>query len=113
MIGMGSKSKIPQGNEVDKVKKVTQDAEVPLRKNAGQQQHGRPPVLLGGELLGFEQGLVQLRWQDGLGQVSEELLHQPGNVAGQGGGQALLARIQLGLNQGETEHHRKWTATVF
>ena len=71
---------------MDEVKKVTQDAEVLLRQNARQQQHGRRPVLLFGELLGFEQGLVQLRWQDGLGQLSEELLHQAGNVAGQGAG---------------------------
>ena len=30
IIGIGSDSKIPQGNVVDEVKKVTQDAEVPL-----------------------------------------------------------------------------------
>jgi len=88
----------PQRDVVQEVEEVAQDAEVALRQHAGEHQHGGAAVLLRGELLGLQQGLVQLRRDDGLGQVPEELLHQAGHVAGQGGGQALLARVQLDLN---------------
>lgn len=45
---------------MEEVEKVAQDPEVSVGQHTGQQHGGGGPLLLSGQLLGLEKGLVQL-----------------------------------------------------
>lgn len=92
----------PLGHVLEKVKKVTQGSKVSVWQHTGQQHGGRRPLLLSGELLGLEEGLLQLCGQHRLWQLPEELLHQACYVTGKCVGQALLTRVQLRLDRQNT-----------
>lgn len=92
----------PLRHIVEEVKKVTQGCEVSVWQHAGQQHGGRGPFLLCRELLGLEEGLLQLCGERRLWQLSEELFHQTGYITRKRGGQALLTRIQFGLDEQNT-----------
>lgn len=83
---------------MEEVEKVAQSCDVSLRQHAGEQHGGRGALLLGEELPGLDEGLLQLRGQRRFRQLPEELLHQPSDVAGERGGQAVLASIHFGLD---------------
>lgn len=91
--------RLPGRHVLEEVKKVSEGGEVPVGQHAGQQHGGRGLLLLAGELLGLEKGLLQLRGQHGLRELPEELLDQAGHVAGESCGQALLAGNQFGLSR--------------
>ncbi|CAG5866313.1 unnamed protein product [Menidia menidia] len=57
-----------------------------------------------GQLLGLDEGVLQLCGQHGLRKLPEELLHQTCHVTGEGGGQALLSRVQFSLSRQNTKH---------
>lgn len=91
--------RLPGRHVLEEVKKVSKGGEVPVWQHARQQHSGGGLVLLAGELLGLEKGLLQLRGQHGLRKLPEELLDQAGDVAGESCGQALLAGNQFGLSR--------------
>ena len=51
---------VPLRHIVKEVKKVMQDVKVSVGQYTRQQHSGRGPLLLSGELLGLEEGLLQL-----------------------------------------------------